>query len=136
MPITITLTPGEFATFVDCTPAIYNKLSPEAQVAVSDLRNTRLYEEAATKMAVEGEKFFGTVVVDGPPDIQLGIEVGDTIKIVGKLKPNYLMGWTFPVTKVNAKTVSINVPDEPQYRRFAGLKSVRIPRGAVERVQS
>lgn len=135
MPITVTLTPGEFATFVDCTPAVYNKLTPEAQRAVSDMRNTSEFYDAVDKMVFEAERFFGTpeslfsVAKDETP-----IKVGNTIKVTGRLNPNYLLGWTFEVVKVNAKTVAIKVPDEPQYRRFAGNAHVRIPKVAVTKM--
>ena len=57
---------------------------------------------------------------------------GDTVQIIGKLRPNYLWGHKFKVQKVNAKTVVIDVPNEPQYRRFAGETGVRIPKTAVK----
>jgi hypothetical protein len=59
---------------------------------------------------------------------------GDDVRIIGKLRPNYLYGYSFTVKKVNQKTVSIDVPDLAHFRRFAGQKGVRIPKSAVEKV--
>ena len=58
--------------------------------------------------------------------------VGQMVEIIGKLKPNYLFGHRFEVTKVNDKTVCVNVPRDPKYRRFSGSRSVRIPKNAVK----
>jgi|SRR3954453_14918832 hypothetical protein len=58
--------------------------------------------------------------------------VGKTVEVVGKLKPNYLFGHRFEIQKVNDKTVVISVPNERIYRRFAGSRSVRIPKTAVK----
>ena len=66
--------------------------------------------------------------------IESPIRRGDTIKVTGKLRPNYLLGHTFVVVKTNPKTIVIDVPNEPQYRRFAGSEGVRIPRNAVVKV--
>src|SRR5213592_2696597 len=58
--------------------------------------------------------------------------VGATIEVVGRLRPNYLFGHRFEVVKVNDKSVCIDVPDEPRFRRFAGHKSVRMPKTALK----
>lgn len=58
--------------------------------------------------------------------------VGCTVKVTGKLKPNYLFGHTFEAKKVNHKTVVVDVPDHPLYRRFAGHNGVRIPKTALQ----
>lgn len=57
---------------------------------------------------------------------------GKTVEIMGKLKPNYLFGHRFEIQKVNPKTVVINVPNDPKFRRFAGHNGVRIPKTAVK----
>lgn len=56
---------------------------------------------------------------------------GDIVKVIGHLKPNYLFGHMFTVTKVNTKTCEVKIPDGPEYRRFAGQK-IRIPKTALE----
>lgn len=60
-----------------------------------------------------------------------GFHKDGMVKVIGKLRPNYLFGHEFLVTKVNPKTVEIWVPDLPKYRRFAGQKT-RIPKNALE----
>lgn len=47
--ITISLTPQELATFIDCTPSIYNRLDKATQRIAGDLRNTPSYETAVWK---------------------------------------------------------------------------------------
>lgn len=69
---------------------------------------------------------------DNNEDSEAKFRVGQDVKIVGKLRPNYLFGMTFPVVKVNDKTVCIDVPNDPVYRRFSGQKGLRIPKTAVE----
>jgi hypothetical protein len=84
------------------------------------------------------------------------------VKVIGKLKPNYLMGYDFEVKKINPKSVVVSVPDtckfcqherlthdpanmqclegdrnsaysfKPLYGRFSGMSSVRIPKTALE----
>ena len=60
-----------------------------------------------------------------------GFTVGAMVKVNAKLRPNYLFGHTFMVKKVNEKSVVVDVPDEPQFRRFAGHRDVRIPKTAL-----
>ena len=64
---------------------------------------------------------------------------GDTVKVTGRLSPNYLMGHTFVVKRIGTKrgggrVVVVDVPDEPQFRRFAGNLNTRIPMTAVAKV--
>jgi hypothetical protein len=83
------------------------------------------------------------------------------VKVIGKLKPNYLFGHDFPVVKRNPKSIAVAVPDTckwclqkksshkysqddlecpgddgsvytPRFGRFAGSRSVRIPKNALE----
>jgi hypothetical protein len=56
---------------------------------------------------------------------------GQTVKVIGKLRPNYLFGHTFPVLRVLGKTVEVQVPLDAKYRRYAGNKT-RIPKTALE----
>lgn len=67
-------------------------------------------------------------------EFQQNFRVGDMIKITGRLKPNYLFGHEFLVNKVNTKTVVIDVPNDPKFRRFAGSSGVRIPKTAVKKI--
>jgi hypothetical protein len=53
------------------------------------------------------------------------------VKVVGKLRPNYLFGSVFEAIKVNPKTVMVSVPNQPRYRKYAGTQ-VRIPKSALE----
>lgn len=50
------------------------------------------------------------------------------VKIVGKLRPNYLFGKTYKVSKVNPKTIEVFV--DPPQGRFSG--KTRIPKTALE----
>jgi len=56
---------------------------------------------------------------------------GDIVFFTNGISPKYLFGKTATVVKVNDKSVLVNVPDEPQYRRFAGARNVRCPKGIV-----
>ena len=71
------------------------------------------------------------------PDAE--IQRGDTIKVTGRLSPNYLMGHTFVVKRIafkrgGARVVVVDVPNEPQFRRFAGVSNTKIPLNAVAKV--
>ena len=57
--------------------------------------------------------------------------VGDTVFFQRGISPKYLIGLSARVTKVNAKSVVVTVPDEPAYRRFRGARNVRCPKGIV-----
>ena len=58
--------------------------------------------------------------------------VGRKVEVVEKLRPNYLFGHRFEIVKVNDKSVCVNVPSDPRYRRFSGSKSLRLPKSAVK----
>ena len=62
---------------------------------------------------------------------QQEFEVGQTVTVTGKLKPNYLLGHQFRITKVNRERVKIWVPNNPMYRRFAN-QDVAVPKTAVK----
>lgn len=91
--------------------------------------------------------------------IEQNFDTAQRVRVVAKLKPNYLLGHDFPVKKRNAKTVVVAVPDtctcerrkdahiddhdalrcpkgmglyKPKYGRFAGMSHVRIPKTALE----
>ena len=77
--------------------------------------------------------------LSGQTDPDATIARGDTIKVTGVLKPNYLMGHTFVVKRIGTKrgggrVVVVDVPNEPQFRRFAGNLNTRIPMTAVAKV--
>lgn len=85
---------------------------------------------------------------------------GKKVKVVGRLKPNYLYGHSFRIVKVNPKRVRVAVPDQckfcgdvrmnhittmngqqkcqnsgryfsPKYGRFTGASAVDIPKTAL-----
>ena len=62
------------------------------------------------------------------------LKVGDTIQIVGGLRPQYLVGATVTVQKVNAKTVVVEFPENPMLRKWSGKGQVRIPKPCVAAV--
>lgn len=55
------------------------------------------------------------------------LTVGDTVTFTAPISPKYLIGQEARVTKVNRKSVVVDVPDEPSYRRFRGATGVRCP---------
>jgi hypothetical protein len=57
--------------------------------------------------------------------------VGQTVKVIGRLKPNYLLGHEFDVVKVNPKTCRVRVPNMGIYRRFKG-QDINIPKDALQ----
>ena len=65
------------------------------------------------------------------PNYERGFTVGAVVEVNTKLRPNYLYGHRFIVKKINEKTVVVDIPNEPQYRRFAGHTDVRIPKTAL-----
>lgn len=68
-----------------------------------------------------------------PPEIpRTDFRVGATVEVTGKLKPNYLFGKQFIVNKINSKTVVVDIPNDPIYKRFAGSNGVRIPKAALK----
>ena len=78
-------------------------------------------------------------VLSGQIDPDAEIQRGDTIKVTGRLSPNYLMGHTFVVKRIAFKrggnrVVVVDVPNEPQFRRFAGVSNTKIPLNAVAKV--
>ena len=49
-----------------------------------------------------------------------------------QISPRYMRGKIFTVIRVNATTITVGpVPNQPRYGRFAGQKSVRIPKSAL-----
>jgi tRNA(Ile2) C34 agmatinyltransferase TiaS len=57
---------------------------------------------------------------------------GDVVRFTGSLRPEHLRGLTAVVKWVNEKTVTVDMPDEPAYGRYAGVEQVRIPLNCVE----
>jgi hypothetical protein len=72
------------------------------------------------------------VLKDGQRRVPENFYGATRVKVIGKLKPNYLLGHDFEVKKINPKTVVVSVPNELQYGKFAGMTHVRIPKGALE----
>jgi hypothetical protein len=58
---------------------------------------------------------------------------GDIVFFQRGISPKYLVGKTAVVTKVNDKSVVVNVPDDPSYRRFQGKRGVRCPKTIVSK---
>lgn len=76
MEITITLTPAELATFVDCTPGVYNKLRPEVQQLVSEMRDTQLYYSAENKIVAATAAAFTAQAMATPTFRPVGERLG------------------------------------------------------------
>lgn len=55
---------------------------------------------------------------------------GDTVRVVGDLRPRYLIGLTGKVERVNQKTVTMNFDDPEAARRYRA--GVRMPIEYVE----
>lgn len=60
------------------------------------------------------------------------ISVGDVVIFNSSIRPKYLEGKEAKVTKVNRKTVTVSIPDDPNYRKYAGSASVRCPVSLLE----
>lgn len=56
--VTLELSEAEFATMVDCTPGIYNKLPLHLQRLMSELRDTSLYFEFEDKAVAAAHEAF------------------------------------------------------------------------------
>jgi preprotein translocase subunit YajC len=63
----------------------------------------------------------------------LSLRVGDRAVLCGdKLRPRYLVGLEVTVHKVKEDTISVNFDeDDLTARRFAGVRSVRVPRNCI-----
>jgi hypothetical protein len=62
------------------------------------------------------------------------ISIGDDVRFNDSVKPKYLAGKTAKVVKINRKTIVVDCPDDPEYRRFANSKRVRCPNSIIEKV--
>lgn len=58
---------------------------------------------------------------------------GDTVTFTQAMSPAYLEGLTAKVVRVNHQTVTVDIPDGPEYRRHRGRKGVRLPSAALRR---
>jgi hypothetical protein len=56
---------------------------------------------------------------------------GDTVAFSDLIRPTYLIGREATVVRVNAKSVVVNCPDDPSYRRYCNAKSVRCPNSLI-----
>lgn len=57
---------------------------------------------------------------------------GDIIRFSSRINPKYLSGLTATVVKFNPKTIVVDCPDDPRYRRFQGAKNIRCPKNVIE----
>lgn len=60
---------------------------------------------------------------------------GDSVRLGGGLKPNYLNGLVVTVGKVNTKTIVVSFPTGAEYGRFSGSRNVRVPKSCCETVE-
>ncbi len=61
-----------------------------------------------------------------------GLRPGDEIAFKAPISPKYLIGLKAEVVKVNRKSVVVDIPADPAYRRFRGGQGVRCPISCVE----
>lgn len=60
---------------------------------------------------------------------------GETIRFASNIRPKYLAGLTATVVDVNEtkEEVTLTIPDEPRYRRYAG-SGIRCASSLIERM--
>lgn len=64
---------------------------------------------------------------------QMALRAGDEVVLGGDIHPTYLRGAVAKVARVNTKTVAVDIPVDPRYRRYSGSRGVRCPNSFIER---
>lgn len=58
---------------------------------------------------------------------KLKIRIGQKVRFSDEIRPKYLIGLEAEVKKINPKTIVVNVPNEPEYGKYAGSIRIRCP---------
>lgn len=64
----------------------------------------------------------------------LFMSIGDTVVFNEQANPKYLQGNKATVAKVNKTTVTVNMEENYQLRKYSGSKNVRCPISIVDKV--
>lgn len=62
------------------------------------------------------------------------LNIGDVVRLVD-IRPKYLAGVELPVKSRRGIYVFVDIPNSPEYGRFAGAKDVKLKPGMVELVR-
>lgn len=65
-----------------------------------------------------------------------GISIGDEVRFSDSVRPKYLAGKTATVTKINRKTIVVDCPDDPSYKKYRNSKNVKCPNSIIEVVET
>ena len=60
------------------------------------------------------------------------ISIGDEVRFNDTIRPKYLAGKTATVVKINRKTIVVNCPDDPSYKKYRNSKNVRCPNSLID----
>lgn len=63
----------------------------------------------------------------------MSVTKGDAMRVVGDLRPKYLLGSVVTVNKVNKTTIDVTFPDDPTLNKWSGGRA-RVPMSSLEPV--
>lgn len=61
----------------------------------------------------------------------MSVTKGDQMRVIGDLRPKYLLGTVVTVNKVNKTTIDVTFPEDPALNKWSGGRA-RVPMSALE----